>query len=95
MCLVHILHLRYKSSVNDQDAEFANALNCMGETSKFDASIGSCDLSMKHSTFLFNSKNESITTTWDNFENSLKGVLDPSQIEFFRHRLMQLKQANQ
>ena len=71
-----------KSSINDQDADFANALNCGGETSKFAASIGSCDISMKHLTFLFDSKNEPITTTWDNFEDSLQGVLDPSQIEF-------------
>ena len=37
---------------------------------------------MKHLPFLFDSKNEPITTTWDNFEDSLKGVLDPLQIEF-------------
>ena len=70
-----------QSSINDQYADFANALNCRGETSKFAASIGSCDLSMNHSPFLFDSINEPITTTWDNFEDSLKGVLDPSQIE--------------
>ena len=66
-----------QSSINDQDPDFANALNCRGETSKFAASIGSCDLSMKHSPFLSDSINEPITTTWDNFEDSLKGVLDP------------------
>ena len=71
-----------QSSINDQNADFTNALNCRGETSKFTASIGSCDLSMKYSPFLFYSINEPITTTWDNFEDSLKGVLDPSQIEF-------------
>ena len=69
-----------QSSINDQNADFANALNCRGETSKLAASIGSCDLSMKHSPFLFDSKNEPITTTWDTFENSIKGLLDPSQI---------------
>ena len=37
---------------------------------------------MNHSPFLFNSINEPITTTWDNFEDSLKGVLNPSQISF-------------
>ena len=61
-----------QSSINDQYADLANALNCRGETSKSAASIGSCDLSMKHSQFLFDSKNEPITTTWDNFEESLK-----------------------
>ena len=35
-----------QSSINDQDADFANALNCRGENSKFAASIGSCDLSI-------------------------------------------------
>ena len=33
-----------KLSMNDNNADFANALNCRGETSKFAASIGSCDL---------------------------------------------------
>ena len=42
---------------------------------------------MKHSPFLFNNKNEPITTTWDNFEDSLKGVLDPLQIEFFQTQI--------
>ena len=42
---------------------------------------------MKHSPFLFDSKNEPITTTWDNFEDSLKGVLDPSQIEFVQAQI--------
>ena len=69
-----------QSSINDQNADFADALNCRGETSKFATSIGSCDLSMNHSPLLFNSINEPITTTWDNFEDSLKGVFDPSQI---------------
>ena len=69
-----------QSSINDQDADFAKALKSRGETSKFAASIGSCDLSMKHSPFLFDSINEPITTTWDNFEDSLKGVLDPLQL---------------
>ena len=46
-----------QSSINDQDADFANALNFRGETSKFTASIGIYDLSMKHSLFLFDSKN--------------------------------------
>ena len=73
-----------QSSINDQDADFYNALNCRGENSKSAASIGSCDLSMNHSPFLFNIINELITTTWDNFEDSLKGVLNPSQIEFVR-----------
>ena len=42
---------------------------------------------MNHSPFLFDSKNEPITTAWDNFEDSLKGVLDPSQIEFVRAQI--------
>ena len=67
-----------QSSINDQYSDFANALNCRGETSKFSASIGSCDLSMKHSPFLFDR---------DNFENSLKGVLNPSQIEFVQAQI--------
>ena len=71
-----------QSSINNQNDDFANALNCRGETSKFAASIGSCDLSMNHSPFLFDIINEPITSSWDNFEDSLKGVLDPSQIEF-------------
>ena len=37
---------------------------------------------MNHSLFIFDIINEPITTTWDNFEESLKGVLEPSQIEF-------------
>ena len=76
-----------QSSINDQDADFANALNCRGEPSKFATSIGRCDLSMNHSPFLFDSINEPITTTWDNFEDSLKGVLGPSQIEFVRAQI--------
>ena len=72
-----------QSSINDQDADFDNALNCRGETSKFAASIGSFDLSMNHLPFLFDGINEPITTTWDNFEDSLKGVLDPLLIDFF------------
>ena len=71
-----------QSPINDQNSDFANALNCRGETSKFAASIGSCDLSMNHLPFLFDSMNEPTTTMWDNFEDSLKGVLDPSQISF-------------
>ena len=71
-----------QSSINDQNSDFANALNCRRETSRFAASIGSCDLSMNQSPFLFDSINEPITMTWNNFEDSLKGVLDPSQIEF-------------
>ena len=58
-----------QSPINDQNADFANALNCRGETSKFSASIGSCDLSMNHLPFLFVNINEPITTTWDNFED--------------------------
>ena len=42
---------------------------------------------MNHSPFLFDSINEPITTTWDNFEDSLKGLLDPSQIEFFQTQI--------
>ena len=42
---------------------------------------------MNHSPFLCDSINEPITTTWDNFEDSLKGVLDPSQIEFVRAQI--------
>ena len=72
-----------QSSINDQDADFANALNCRGETSKFAASFEICDLSMIHLLFLFNKTNDPITTTWDNFKDSLKGVLDPLQIELF------------
>ena len=56
-----------QSSINDQNTDFANALNCRGETSTFAASIGSCDLSMNHLPFLFDSINKPITTTWDNF----------------------------
>ena len=67
-----------QSSINDQNADFANALNCRGETFKFAASIGICDLSMKQAPFLFDSKNEPITTTCDNFEDSLEVVLDLS-----------------
>ena len=42
---------------------------------------------MKHSPFPFDGINEPITMTWDNFENSLKGVLDPLQIEFLREQI--------
>ena len=56
-----------QSPTNDQNSDFANALNCREETSKFAASIGSCDLSMNHLPFLFDSINEPITTTWHNF----------------------------
>ena len=76
-----------QSSINDQNSDFANALNCRGQTSKFVASIGSCDISMNHSPFLFDSINEFITTTWDNSEDSLKGGLNPSQIEFVRAQI--------
>ena len=76
-----------QSSINYQDADFAYALYYKGETSKFAASIGSCDLSMKHLTFLFDRRNEPSNTTWDHFEDSLKGVLDPPQIEFFRAQI--------
>ena len=76
-----------QSSINDQNSDFTNALNCRGETSKFSASIGSCELSMNHSPFLFDSINEPITTTWDNFEDSLKVVLYPSQIEFVQAQI--------
>ena len=48
-----------QSPINHQDADFANALNCRGETSKFAALIGSCDLSMNHLPFLFDIINES------------------------------------
>ena len=68
--------------MNDQNADFANALNCRREISKFAASIGGCDLSTNHSPFLFDSTNYPITTTWDTFDDSLKGLLDPLQIEF-------------
>ena len=73
-----------QSSINDQNDDFANALNFRGETSKFAALIGSFDLSINHSPFLLNSMNEPITKTSNNCEDSLKGVLDPSQIEFVR-----------
>ena len=76
-----------QSPINYQDSDFSNALNCRGVTSKFAASIGSCELSMKHSPFLFDSKNEPITTTWDNFEDSLKRVIDRSQIEFVQAQI--------
>ena len=42
---------------------------------------------MNQSPFLFDSINEPITMTWNNFEDSLKGVLDPSQIEFVRAQI--------
>ena len=42
---------------------------------------------MNHSPFLFNIINEPITTTWDNFEDSLKGVLDLSKIEFVQAQI--------
>ena len=72
-----------QSSINDQNSDLANALNYRGQTSKSAASFGSCDLSMNHLPFLFDSINEPITTTWDNFEDSLKGVLNPSKFELF------------
>ena len=83
-----------QSSINDHNVDFTNALNFRGETSKFAASIGSCDLSMNHSPFLFDSINAPITTTWDNFEDSIKGVLDPLQIEFVRAQ-MSAAEANE
>ena len=76
-----------QSSINDQDTDLANSLNCRGETSKFAASIGSCDLSTNHSPFLSDRINEPISMSSDNFEDSLKGVLDPSQIEFVRAQI--------
>ena len=42
---------------------------------------------MNNLPFLFDRINEPITTTWDNFEDSLKGVLNPSQIEFVRAQI--------
>ena len=42
---------------------------------------------MNHLPFLLDSINEPINTTWDNFEDSFKGLLEPLQIEFIRAQI--------
>ena len=73
-----------QSSINYHNADFDNALNCRGETSKFSPSIGGCDLSMNHSLFLFDSINEPITTTWGHLRNHLKECLTLRKLNFVR-----------
>ena len=48
---------------------------------------------MNHSPFLFDSINELITTTWDNFKDSLKGLLDPSKIEFVMAQIITAEES--
>ena len=73
--------------INNPDVEFANAHNVRGEISKVASSIGNCDFSKSGpNNSLFG--DTSYTTSWDNFEESLKGALDDTQIAFVQAQIV-------
>ena len=75
-----------KPQINNPDVEFANALNVRGEVSKVASAIGNCDFSKSGSdNSLFG--DTPYTTSWDNFEESLKGALDDTQIAFVQAQI--------
>ena len=72
--------------IHNPDVEFANALNVRGEISKVASSIGNCDFSKSGpNNSLFG--DTPYTTSWDNFEESLKGALDDMQIAFVQAQI--------
>eukprot|EP00957_Ditylum_brightwellii_P159758 12159723-Ditylum_brightwellii.AAC.1 len=68
--------------------DFASMITARGEVSKFGASLGNCNLfTLKSSNNNISDLNEPITTTWENFEESLKSWLDANQIEFVQAQI--------
>ena len=68
-------HGEYLSGSHNE--EFAEALSMMGEISKFNASIGSCNVSDNDCPMFA----KRICTTMTDLENSLSDVMDPSAVD--------------